>query len=299
MDYRINQKIILITGCSSGFGFLSAIHLAKKSHQVIATMRNLTKRARLDSEITKQNLSITILPLDVTQPDSIANCLSEVEKKFGRLDVLINNAGYGIGGFFEDLSEQEFRDQMETNFFGILNVTRAALPLLRKSPAARIINISSTAGLTTTPGMGAYNASKWAVEGFSECLRQELRLHGIKVLLVEPGPYPTDILTTNTRFAAKANNSQSPNYPYTRQLYERYLKQNQTLKSDPMEIARLIEHLINAKNPAFRNICGPLAKTRAFIHRFLPWCFNEWLIRKVAFQNLKQNHSQAPTVPIK
>ena len=298
MEYRINQKIILITGCSSGFGCLSAIHLAKKGHQVIATMRNLSKRTRLDGEITKQNLSLTILQLDVTKPDSIANCISAVEKKYGQLDVLINNAGYGIGGFFEDLSDQEFRDQMETNFFGILNVTRAALPLLRKSPTARIINISSTAGLTTTPGMSAYNASKWAVEGFSECLRQELRLHGIKVLLVEPGPYPTEILTSNTRFAKKASNSKSPNYPYTRRLYERYLKQNQTLKSDPMEIVRLIEHLINAKNPAFRNICGPHAKTRAFIHRFLPWRFNEWLIRKVAFHNLKQIQSRTPTVSI-
>jgi NAD(P)-dependent dehydrogenase (short-subunit alcohol dehydrogenase family) len=147
--------------------------------------------------------------------------------------------------------------------------------------------------------MGAYNASKWAVEGFSECLRQELGLHGIKVLLVEPGPYPTEILASNTRFAEKANNSRSSNYPYTRQLYERYLKQNQTLKSDPMEIVRLIEHLINAKNPAFRNICGPFAKIRAFIHRFLPWRFNEWLIRKVAFHNLKQIQSRTPTVSIK
>lgn len=296
MKNRMNHKIILITGCSSGFGFFSSSHLASKGHQVIATMRNLTKRTKLDDEIIKGNLPITVLQMDVTKPDSIARCLDEIEKKFGQLDILINNAGYGIGGFFEDLSDQEFRAQMETNFFGVLNVTRAALPLLRKSPTARIINISSTAGLTTTPGMGAYNASKWAVEGFSECLRQELRLHGIKVLLVEPGPYPTEILTSNTRFAEKANNPHSPNYPYTRCLYERYRKQNQTLKSDPMEIVRLIEHLINAKNPALRNVCGPGAKLRAFIHRFLPWRFNEWIIRKVAFSNLKQIQSQRLTV---
>jgi NAD(P)-dependent dehydrogenase (short-subunit alcohol dehydrogenase family) len=288
MQNGTNQKIILITGCSSGFGFLSAIHLAHKGHQVIATMRNLAKRTKLDDEISKGSLPITVLQLDVTKPDSITNCLSEVEKKYGRLDILINNAGYGIGGFFEDLSDREFRDQMETNFFGVLNVTRAALPLLRKSPAARIINISSTAGLTTTPAMGAYNASKWAVEGFSECLRQELGLYGIRVLLVEPGPYPTEVLTSNTRFAIKARDPQSPNYFYSNQIYERYLKQNQTLKSDPIEIARLIEHLIMVKNPAFHNIRGPLAKIRVFIHRFLPWRFNEWLIRKVAFSNLKQ-----------
>lgn len=162
-------------------------------------------------------------------------------------------------------------------------MVRAALPLLRKSDDARIVNISSMAGLTTTPGMSAYNASKWALEGFSECLRQELALHGIKVLLIEPGPYPTKVLTTNTRFAAKALDPNSPNYRYTQAVYAQYQRRNETLKSDPQEIVRLMEHLITAKNPRFRNIRGPGAKMRAFIHRYLPWRCNEWIVRKVIF----------------
>ena len=279
----MDKKIVLITGCSSGFGFLSAIHLAEQGYRVIATMRNLAKSSDLDDEIKNRNLPITTRQLDVTNIDSIRRCLREIEDEYGRLDVLVNNAGYGIGGFFEDLSDREYRDQMETNFFGVLNMVRESLQLLRKSDDARIINISSTAGLTTTPGMGAYNSSKWAVEAFSESLRQELALHGMKVLLIEPGPYPTKVLTTNTRFAEKAHDPISLNYKFTQQLYEKYKQNNATLKSDPMEIVRLIGELIAEKNPSFRNVRGPGAKFRAFMHRFLPWKFNEWVIRRVIF----------------
>ena len=286
MGNIMDKKIILITGCSSGFGYLGAIYLAEKGYQVVATMRNLTKRSSLDDEIKNRNLPIKIRQLDVTDPESIRQCIKEVEREYGRLDILVNNAGYGIGGFFEDLSDREYRDQMETNFFGVLNMVRGALPLLRKSNDARIINISSTAGLTTTPGMGAYNASKWAVEAFSESLRQELALHGIKVLLIEPGPYPTKVLTINTRFAERANDPQSPNYPFTQKLYVKYKQNNETLKSDPMEITRLMGKLISKKNPSFRNVRGPGAKFRAFMHRFLPWKFNEWVIRRVIFGKL-------------
>lgn len=283
----MEKKIVLITGCSSGFGYLSALHLAETGFRVYATMRNLNKAADLEREVARNHLPVSIMQLDVTDLESIGLCLRRIENESGKLDVLINNAGYGIGGFFEDLSDREFRDQMETNFFGALNMVRAALPLLRKSDDARIVNISSMAGLTTTPGMSAYNASKWALEGFSECLRQELALHGIKVLLIEPGPYPTKVLTTNTRFAAKALDPNSPNYRYTQAVYEQYQRRNETLKSDPQEIVRLMEHLITAKNPRFRNIRGPGAKMRAFIHRYLPWCCNEWIVRKVIFGKLE------------
>jgi len=286
MGNNMDKKIILISGCSSGFGYLSAIHLAEKGYQVIATMRDLAKRGDLDNEIKNRDLPITIRQLDVTDIDSIRYCLKKIEDEYSRLDVLVNNAGYGIGGFFEDLSDREYRDQMETNFFGVLNMVRESLPLLRKSDDARIINISSTAGLTTTPGMGAYNASKWAVEAFSESLRQELALHGMKVLLIEPGPYPTKVLTTNTRFAERANDPQSPNYPFTQKLYEKYKQNNETLKSDPMEIVRLMGKLISKKNPSFRNVRGPGAKLRAFMHRYLPWKFNEWVIQRVIFEKL-------------
>lgn len=295
-EVTMENKIVLITGCSSGFGYLSAIHLAKSGFRVFATLRDLNKADELRRKVKDDQLPVTILRLDVTEVASIEACINRIADEFGRLDVLINNAGYGIGGFFEDLSDQEFRDQMETNFFGVLNVVRAALPLLRKSDDARIINISSMAGLTTTPGMGAYNASKWALEGFSECLRQELALHGIRVLLIEPGPFPTKVLTTNTRFAGKALDPASPNYSFTQAVYRQYQKRNETLKSDPMDIVRLIEHLITAKNPRFRNVRGPGAKIRAFIHRYLPWRCNEWIIRKVIFGTLRAGTPGSHTV---
>ena len=283
----MNSKIILITGCSSGFGFHSAVHLARKGFRVIATARNLTRAAELKEHIKKEKLPVMLKKLDVTDVKMVKSVISDTEAEYGHLDVLINNAGYGVGGFFEDLTDREYRDQMETNFFGVLNMVRESLPLLRKSADARIINISSVAGLTTTPGMGAYNTSKWAMEAFSECLRQELALHGIKVLLIEPGPYPTKVLTTNTRFGEKALDPESPNYRFTQRIYKMYQRRTENLKSDPMEIVRLMEHLITAGNPRFRNIRGPGAKVRAYMHRFLPWRLNEWIVRKVIFGNMK------------
>ena len=277
------HKTVLITGCSSGFGLLSAVHLASLGYEVYATMRNLAKRNLLDEKARERNIQLHVLRMDVTEPESIHEVIAQIEKDHGRLDVLLNNAGYGIGGFFGDISDAEYRAQMETNFFGVIGVTRAALPLLHKSDDARIINISSTAGLVTTPGMGAYNASKWAVEAFSESLRLELLSMGIKVFLIEPGPYPTEVLTTNTRFAANSNNPESPYYKFTMRLYRLYQDNNKNLRSDPMDIPRIAARLIRGKNPPFRNITGPTAKLRAHMHRFLPWRLYEWIIRMVIF----------------
>ncbi len=283
MKSEKQKKVVLITGCSSGFGLLSSIRLALRGYKVVATMRNLAKRGALDEAIERHKLSLTVHQLDVTNIKSIEVCLNDISERYGLMDVLVNNAGYGIGGFFEDMSDREFRDQMETNFFGVLNMIRLSLPLLRKSSSAKIINISSVAGLTATPGMGAYNTSKWALEGFSESLRQELSLFGIQVLLIEPGPYPTEVLTTNTRFAERAMDPESPNYKYTQKLYKKYLERNAILKSDPNEVAKLIESRIVAKNPPFRNVIGPNAKLRYYFRRFLPWRLNEWLVKKVIF----------------
>jgi len=283
MKSEKQKKVVLITGCSSGFGLLSSIRLAQRGYEVIATMRNLAKRGALDEAIERYKLSLTVHQLDVTDIKSIEVCLNDISERYGLMDVLVNNAGYGIGGFFEDMSDREFRDQMETNFFGVLNMIRLSLPLLRKSSSAKIINISSVAGLTATPGMGAYNTSKWALEGFSESLRQELSLFGIQVLLIEPGPYPTEVLTTNTRFAERAMDPESLNYKYTQKLYKKYLERNAILKSDPNEVAKLIESRIVAKNPPFRNVIGPNAKLRYYFRRFLPWRLNEWLVKKVIF----------------
>lgn len=278
-----SRKVVLITGCSSGFGLLSSVYLARRGYRVVATMRNLEKRADFDEECAKYRLKIPLYRLDVTDSATIRDCLADIKATYGRLDVLVNNAGYGIGGFFEDLTDEEFRAQMETNFFGVLNMIRESLPLLRAGAAARIINISSVAGLTATPGMGAYNASKWALEGFSESLRQELTLSGIGVFLIEPGPYPTKALGDNTRFAQKFGDKNSPNYAYSRKVYRKYRQRIQSINSDAMDIPRLIEKLISAPNPPFRSVIGPTARLRYYFRRFLPYRLVEWITRRVIF----------------
>ncbi|MBU4445700.1 SDR family NAD(P)-dependent oxidoreductase, partial [bacterium] len=120
MKSEKQKQVVLITGCSSGFGLLTSIRLAQRGYEVVATMRNLAKRGVLDEAIERHKLSLTVLQLDVTDIKSIEACLKDISEKYGHLDVLVNNAGYGIGGFFEDLSDKEYRDQLETNFFGVL-----------------------------------------------------------------------------------------------------------------------------------------------------------------------------------
>jgi len=219
------NKIILITGCSSGFGMLASARLAAGGHTVYATMRNLKKQDTLKLELKQRDTKCQILHLDVTDDNSISKVINTIEKQDSRLDVLINNAGYGIGGFFEDLSEDEIRSQFETNFFGVQKVTRSALPLMRatasksgKDFSTKIINISSAQGRSTLPGLGAYGASKFALEGFSESLFFELQPFGIEVVILEPGTYSTKAIDENSHEADAGLKPDSPYAKYTQQL---------------------------------------------------------------------------------
>jgi NAD(P)-dependent dehydrogenase (short-subunit alcohol dehydrogenase family) len=182
-----NQRVILITGCSSGFGLLTAARLAAKGHFVWASMRDLSRKKLLEDELAKRQTQAFIRELDVTKPSTIKKVIEEIQKTHFHIDVLVNNAGYGLAGFFEDLSEEEIRAQMEVNFFGVQSVCREVIPLMRRRSQGKIINISSIAGRVASPCLGAYNTSKWALEAFSESLYYELGLFGISVSLVEPG----------------------------------------------------------------------------------------------------------------
>ncbi len=247
-------------------------------------MRNLDKSQQLTGFVQRENLPVVIQPLDVTQPDTIRHVLRMIAERYHRLDILVNNAGYGLGGFFEDTTPAEVRAQMETNFFGVLNVTRAALPLMRPAGTGKIINISSTAGLTAIPGMSCYHASKWALEGFSESLRQELLPFGIQVILVEPGPYPTKALKENAHFALGSRDPDSPYHSYAFKILEKWKKRTANLKSSPQEIAYLIGKISLQRNPKFRHVIGPTAKLRYYLHKFLPPRLNHWIIRKIIFK---------------
>ncbi|MDP2654183.1 MAG: SDR family oxidoreductase [Candidatus Omnitrophota bacterium] len=285
MGKTSQPQIILITGCSSGFGLLTAARLASKGHQVIATVRDLNKSGALRDEVKRKGGEVDIVLLDVTDKSSVQSALKDIAARYGFLDVLVNNAGYGIGGFFEDLTDEEIRQQMETNFFGAQNVTRAAIPLMRPRRKGKIINISSIAGFNGSPAFGAYNASKWALEGFSESLRHELKFFGIDVLLVEPGTYKTKIFYENARFAKNFRNEHSPYYRISLFLEKRVKDYVDDCHKDPEDVAELIERLINASRPSFRNIPDIESQFVYILKKFLPHRVFSAITRKILLQN--------------
>jgi NAD(P)-dependent dehydrogenase (short-subunit alcohol dehydrogenase family) len=184
------SKVWFITGASSGFGRAFAEHALERGYNVVVGARRTNKLQEIANVSPERILAV---PLDVNNPEQVSHAARATLERFGRLDVLINNAGYGIVGAIEETSEEELRAQMETNFFGAIAVTRAFLPLLRKQKSGAIVNISSLGGQLSFAGFGAYSASKFALEGASEALAQEMKPFGIKVLIVEPGAFRTDL----------------------------------------------------------------------------------------------------------
>ena len=276
------KKVILITGCSSGFGFLAAARLAAKGHRVYATMRDTNKREFLQLEAVRRGgaRNIAILPLDVTQPDSIKAAVKTIVTREGVIDVLINNAGFGIGGFFEDLSDADWHAQYDVNFFGVLNMTREVLPVMRPRRKGLIINISSMAAFSGTPAFSAYCSTKFALEGFSECLYMELKPLGINVAVVEPGSYRTRIFDDNARYAERFNDPQSPyasKSRFLKALLATHIRQN---RRDPEEVAVVLEDIINSPWPSFRNIIGIRSRLRFWAVRFLPFKLYAWLVNR-------------------
>ena len=290
MNNSSNNKIILITGCSSGFGMLTAARLAAGGHTIYATMRNLQKQDTLKLELEKRATKCQILHLDVTDDKSINKAIDTIEKQSHRLDVLINNAGYGIGGFFEDLSEDEIRSQFETNFFGVQKVTRSALPLMRttasksgKDFSTKIINISSAQGLSTLPGLGAYGASKFALEGFSESLYFEIQPFGIEVVILEPGTYLTKAIDENSHEAGIGLDTDSPYAKYAKRLKDLHSNILITKKGvgDPEDVAIMIEDIINRKRNKLRYLAGTQAKIRVWMRSILPFRWFSKIILKL------------------
>lgn len=279
-------KTILITGTSSGFGLLTAARLASRGHRVIATMRNISKQGPLLDEVKRRGGTVEIVPLDVTDKSSINNAIEDIATKHGFVDVLVNNAGYGIGGFFEDLTEEEIRQQMETNFFGVQNLTRAVIPMMRARRSGKIINLSSVAGFSASPAFSAYNASKWALEGFSESLRYEMAFWGIQVLLIEPGTYKTPIFQDNARYAKHFDNQTSPYYPASQHLRAKVMEYVNDCHKDPENVAALVEKLINASNPPFRNIPDIESQLMYTLRKFLPFRLYSATITQSLFKGI-------------
>jgi NAD(P)-dependent dehydrogenase (short-subunit alcohol dehydrogenase family) len=271
------DKIALITGSSSGFGLLTSIELAKAGFRVVATMRDLGRRERLDQAAAAAGVAaqLDVRTLDVTNFISLPAFVDGVVRDHGRLDVLVNNAGFAVAGFAEDIKLDELRYQFETNFFGAVAMTKAALPTMRRQHSGHIIMVSSIAGLSGSVTVSSYSASKHALEGWSESLRLEINSLGIKVVLVEPGAFQTDIWTRAV-MGEQATKETSPNIQRSLRMRDRV----QALpKRDPIEVARLIASIAQDPNPKLRYLVGSDAKMQLALKRILPW---KWWEKMVA-----------------
>lgn len=250
----MKKRTWLITGSTSGFGNILCKQLLARGERVVATSRNPESLSQLNS-LTKNPDQLLILKLDVTKKSEIQNAATEAVEKFGRIDILINNAGYGAIGALEEVSDEEIRKNFETNVFGLFEVTRAVLPTMRAQKSGHIINLSSVAGMVAKPGAGVYAATKFAIEGMSEALAGELSHHNIKITLIEPGGF-------RTNFAGSALKVAPPMKDYdaalekTRELY-RTIDGHQP--GDPEKAVKVMIDLVDHPNPPFRLPMGAIA----------------------------------------
>ena len=190
------EKVALVTGSSSGIGLETALALARAGYRTFASMRDTGKAGELEHSAKKENLPIYVMELDVNKEESIVAAIKKIVADAGRLDVLVNNAGYGQFGCTEDVSVDDFRKQFETNFFSIVRIIQEVSPIMRNQNSGVIVNISSIVGRMGLPGSPAYISTKFALEGLSECLRYELGQFGVKTTLIEPGVIKTNFFNS-------------------------------------------------------------------------------------------------------
>jgi len=271
------DKIAVITGSSSGFGLLTAVELAKAGFQVVASMRDLGRRIRLDEAAATAGVAarIDIRRLDVSEFDSIPGFAEAVHRDYGRIDVLVNNAGFAVAGFAEDIKPEELRMQFHTNFFGPVVLTQAVLPVMRQQKSGHIIMVSSIAGLHGSFSISSYSASKHALEGWTESLRLEVNSLGIKVVLVEPGSFQTDIWTRGAVLGEKLRDGSSPNRERGAKMRDRI---QAIPKGDPMDVVRVIVAIAQDPNPKLRYLVGRDAKIQLAMKRLLPWKWHEKIV---------------------
>ncbi len=246
---------VLITGCSSGFGKLSALHFARKGDTVFASMRNTAKAGELEQAKQAESLPIEIVQLDVTDDASVEGAVRQVIDAAGGIDVLVNNAGLGLHGPLEETDDDEMKEIFETNFFGAMRVMRAVAPKMREQKSGTIVNVSSLAGRVVAPYGGTYSASKYALEAASEALHYELHPFGIRVLLIEPGGFETAI--ENNRRLSRRFTEGSP-YLELEQRFEQSLTRlpGGNERGDAQDVAEAIYNAVNTDQPKFRYLVG-------------------------------------------
>ena len=275
------EKIAVVTGSSSGIGLLTAVELALNGHRVVATMRDLERGGRLEEAAQKAGIrgQLELRRLDITETDSLTGTVDAIVRDHGRIDVLVNNAGFSVAGFAEDMTLDELRHQLETNFFGNAAMTKAVLPVMRAQKSGHIITVTSVAGRLGQPMLSAYSASKYALEGWSESLRIETHSLGIRVSLVEPGAFDTDIWERNVVIAKGSLDPASPNKERSQRFAE-FVKQSAKHRRDARDVAKLIVGIARDPNPKLRYLIGSDAKIQVWLKRIVPWRRYERIVAK-------------------
>jgi len=261
--------VLLVTGARSGFGKLVSITAARRGHTVYAGLRDLDTASE---QLVPEAGDLPVIPvqLDVTDADQRRAVMQQILDEHGRIDGLVNNAGVALGGFLEQVEEDEIRRVFDVNLFGVWALTKLALPSMRAQGSGSIVMVSSMSGRMAFPGLGVYASSKHALEGLSEAWYHELRHFGIHLSLVEPGAYATDIWTRNRNICRKGK---EPGTAYTAfaehldTLFDRVVKKQ---VRDPQEVAEVIVDLLEGKKRGLRYPMGRDAKLRLFLKRFAP-----------------------------
>src|SRR5215211_3323705 len=259
-DDRNKKVVAVVTGSSSGIGFETSLLLAKNGFFTYATMRNLDKSDAIIDLKQKEKLPLEVLKLDVTNDKSVKEAMEKIANEQETIDVLVNNAGYALVGALEELSIEEFKEQFETNVFGVIRVVQEILPIMRKQRHGTIVNISSLSGRIGFPLTSAYVSSKFALEGLSESMAYEVEQFGIKVILVEPGVIKTNF-ANNIKIGKRVDNGSrniNPNSPYSELIRNRIagFKPRFESGSSPIEVAKTILKCATSETPHLRYLVG-------------------------------------------
>jgi NAD(P)-dependent dehydrogenase (short-subunit alcohol dehydrogenase family) len=263
------MRSVLITGTSTGIGQATAVVLASRGGRVFATMRNLAKRGLLEQALKEAGVQngVEVEELDVTSVASIEAAAASILSRAGsRLDAVVHNAGVAAAGAFEDVPESELRRVMETNFFGVLGLTRVLLPTFRAQGRGRIVLVSSEAAFIGQPTNSIYCASKWALEGWAEGIAYELEPFGIEVVLIEPGPYRTEIWESTPRIQPPG----SPYHAWVQHVFRAGDAHAASIARDPKDVALVIAGALEARRPRFRCPVGPFARLNHFLTGKIP-----------------------------
>jgi NAD(P)-dependent dehydrogenase (short-subunit alcohol dehydrogenase family) len=280
------QKVAIVTGSSSGIGYETSLMLARNGFYTYASVRDINKSATLESVADTEKLPLKPIRLEVTDDNSVKNAIERVVSEKGRIDVLVNNAGYGLFGAFEDLSLDEIKSQFETNFFGVIRVTQHVIPIMRtqrnRGGGGTIVNVGSINGRIPFPVLSAYSATKFAIEGLSESIVYELEPFGIKVISIEPGPIRSNFMK-GSLLPKRVLDPKSPYSELVQKFFDKTNSQHEDAIS-PEEVAKTILQAISIEKPEFRYVVGNYAVSLLEARNNMP--YSEF--QKMIIQNIMQ-----------